>query len=158
MKKNKGILAIVIIVVLIIVVALIVNGGSNDANNDVKELTTEAVTEAATEAVSADQADQGSAPAQTDNQTENPVPSEAQSFFDDYTNLQNEASRKVDTGAISETDYIDFLQKGVEVAQLKEEYEKNGDTEALNKGIDELKPYFYDVAKKIDSELADKFE
>jgi len=64
----------------------------------------------------------------------------------------------VELGNFSEEQYMDFLQKGIEIAQLKDSYENNEDMDALNKGIADVKPYLYEVAGAINSELKDNFK
>lgn len=86
------------------------------------------------------------------------LPTDVKKLIDDFNNLQNEASRKVETGDIEMEKYTDLLQKGIEIAQIKEELEKGGSTDELVKRADEIKPYLYDIAKEMNSDLKDNFK
>ncbi|MGN1317978.1 MAG: hypothetical protein ACI4VF_03110 [Lachnospirales bacterium] len=138
MKKSN--IAVIVIVALIIVVGVIV--GVRNHNNSTKEANASQTTTSQT----------------VTEEEKIPVPEKAQEFFNDYTNLMNEASRKVETGEVKEERYFDLLSKGIEIGQMKENYEKNGLSDELEKQIEEVKPYLYEFAEEIGSELKDKFK
>lgn len=137
MKKSNIIAVIVVVAIVIVAVAFAVNG-HNDDSSSAGEQTTQAVV--------------------TQQEDKIPVPDEAAAFFKDYTDLQNEASRKVETGAVSMEKYTDLLQKGIEIAQMKEQFEQSGANDELNKQIAEVKPWIYQFAKEMNSDLAEKFK
>ncbi len=86
------------------------------------------------------------------------LPTDVKKLIDDFNNLSNEASQKVDKGEIDMETYTDLLQKGIEIAQIKEELESGGSTDELVKKADDIKPYIYDIAVKMDSKLKDNFK
>lgn len=86
------------------------------------------------------------------------LPTDVKKLIDDFNNLQNEASRKVETGDLAMEKYTDLLQKGIEIAQIKEEFEKGGSTDELVKRADDIKPYLYDIAAAMNSDLKDNFK
>lgn len=87
-----------------------------------------------------------------------PLSNDMTQLIDDYTLLQNEASQNVDKGKISEDDYMTLIKDGTNLAALKEEMEKNGESDDLNKRIGECKNRIHDIAVKMGSELSSKFE
>lgn len=141
MKKSNIIAVIIIIAVILIGIAVGVN--NNNSSNTITAETTNT-------------SQQGESEEVTQEEKHN-VPEDAKLFFEDYTNLQNEASRKVETGELNQEKYFDLLEKGIQIAQMKETYETDGLSDELNKEIQEIKPYLYDIAKEMDSELAEKF-
>lgn len=86
------------------------------------------------------------------------MPIDIAKLITDFTNLQNEASKKVDTGEISEEQYFDLLSKGIEIAQIKEEFEAGGATEELETQAENIKPYLYDIAVAMGSSLSENFK
>ncbi len=86
------------------------------------------------------------------------LPTDVKKLIDDFNNLQNEASRNVEKGSLSMEKYTDLLEKGIEIAQIKEEFEKGGATDELVKRADEIKPYIYDIANDMNSDLKDNFK
>ncbi len=135
MKKSNIIAIIIVIVVVVIGIAVGVRNNSQNSKSNATAQNTTAVQE-----------------------EKIPVPDEAAVFFTDYTNLQNEASRKVETGELDMEKYTDLLQKGIEIAQMKETFESNGATDELNKQINDIKPYLYQIAEEMNSDLKDKFK
>lgn len=95
---------------------------------------------------------------QSSNDTENPLDNDMQEVIDNFTLLQNEASQNFDKGIISEEDYMTLIKKGTKLAELKEEIEKNGVSNSTNKKLSECKKEIYDIAVKVGSSLAEKFE
>lgn len=97
---------------------------------------------------------------QESNENNTPAPKLSNDFntlISDYLDLQNEASQKVDKGEVEMDDYTKLLEAGTNLASLKEEAEANGETDDINKRADELKATIYDIAEKMNSDLADKF-
>lgn len=139
MKKSN-------IIAIIIVIAIILIGVAIGISNNNKSGTE-----------STDSSSQGQSAA-VEAESKYEVPEDAQTFFDDYINLQNEASRKVDTGELAQEKYFDLLEKGIQITQMKETYEADGMSDELTKQIAEIKPYLYDIANEMGSDLAAKFE
>lgn len=83
--------------------------------------------------------------------------SRVQEFSSDYISLQNEMSRKVELGEISQEDYTALIQTGIEVAQLKEKTDIGQATQEIENEFNSLKAEVHDFAVKAGSELADKF-
>lgn len=142
MKKSNIIVIIILIAIILIGIAVGVNS-KNNSNTTVVAETTNVSQKNNSEEVTQEE--------------KYKVPEDAKVFFDDYTNLQNEASRKVETGELKQERYFDLLEKGIQIAQMKEAYNKDGLSDELSKQIEEIKPYLYDIANEMNSELAEKF-
>lgn len=95
---------------------------------------------------------------QASDNTEKTLDNDMQTVIDDFTLLQNEASQNVDKGTISEEDYMTLIKAGTKLAELKEEIEKNGVSDSTNKKLGECKKEIHDIAVKVGSSLAEKFE
>lgn len=93
-----------------------------------------------------------------ENITSNKLPTDVAKLITDFTNLQNEASRKVETGELEQEKYMDLLSKGIEIAAIKEKLQAGGATDELVKQADNLKPYLYEIAEDINSDLKDNFK
>lgn len=91
-------------------------------------------------------------------ETPKPLSNDMTSLIDNFTLLQNEASKEVEKGTISEEEYLNLIKEGTNLAVLKEEMEKLGESEDLNKRIGECKNRIYETAVKMGSELADIFQ
>lgn len=74
-----------------------------------------------------------------------------------YSLLQNEASQKFDKGEIDESNYMTLLQAGTTLAALKEEVDKNGQSDAVNQRIADCQKQIKNIAEGMGSELASKF-
>ena len=84
--------------------------------------------------------------------------SRVQEFSANYISLQNEMSRRSETGEISQEDYMSLIQTGIEIAQLKEKTDIGQATQDIENEFNSLKAEVYDFAVKTGSELADKFK
>lgn len=78
-------------------------------------------------------------------------------LIDNYTLLQNEASRKFEMGEITESNYMTLVQAGTNLAALKEEIDKNGQSESVNKRVEDCRKQIKGIAEGMGSEIADKF-
>lgn len=78
-------------------------------------------------------------------------------LIENYSLLQNEASQKFDMGEIDESNYMTLLQAGTTLAALKEEVDKNGQSEAVNQRIADCRKQLKNIAEGMGSELAGKF-
>ncbi len=78
-------------------------------------------------------------------------------LIENYSLLQNEASQMFERGDISESNYMTLLQAGTTLAALKEEVDKNGQSDAVNQRIEECQKQIKNIAEGMGSELADKF-
>ncbi len=81
-----------------------------------------------------------------------------QTLIDNFTLLQNEASQNVDKGVISEEQYMTIIEAGTKLAELKENIEKNGESNSTDKELENCKNEIHDIAVEIKSSLAEKFE
>lgn len=81
-----------------------------------------------------------------------------QTIINNFTLLQNEASQNVDKGVISEEQYMTIIQVGTKLAELKENIEKNGESDSTAKELENCKKEIHDIAVEIKSSLAEKFE
>lgn len=79
-------------------------------------------------------------------------------LIDDFMELQNEASRKVDKGEVDMDDYTALLEAGTDLAALKEETEANGETDEIKQKTADVKSTVYKLASKMNSSLADSFK
>lgn len=95
---------------------------------------------------------------QISDNTEKPLSDDILAVIENFTLLQNEASQNFDKGIISEEDYMTLIKKGTKLAELKEEIEKNGVSDSTNKKLSECKNEIHDIAVKVGSSLAEKFE
>ncbi len=86
-----------------------------------------------------------------------PLSNNMTALIDSYTELQNEASQKFDKGEIDESSYMTLIQAGTNLAMLKEEMEKNGESDSLNARIEDCKKQIKSIAESMNSELASKF-
>ncbi len=90
-----------------------------------------------------------------------PAPTLSNDFnklINDFMELQNEASRKVDMGDVSMDDYTALLEAGTDLASLKEQAEANGETDEIKQKAAEVKSTIHDIAGKMGSSLADNFK
>ena len=90
-----------------------------------------------------------------------PAPTLSNDFnklINDFMDIQNEASRKVDMGDVSMDDYTDLLEAGTDLASLKEQAEANGETDEIKQKTAEVKSTIHDIADKMGSSLADNFK
>ena len=78
-------------------------------------------------------------------------------LIENYSLLQNEASQKFDKGEIDESNYMTLLQAGTTLAALKEEVDKNGQSDAVNQRIADCQKQIKNIAEGMGSELANKF-
>ena len=86
------------------------------------------------------------------------MPTDIAKLINDFNNLQNEASKKVENGTITQEEYMDLLSKGIQIASIKEKFEKNGLSDALLKEANAIKPYLYTIAEKMNSTLKNEFK
>ncbi len=108
---------------------------------------TTAGTETSTAAASAAESSEASAQSGVDLST----------LIDNYSLLQNEASQKFDKGEIDESNYMTLLQAGTTLAALKEEVDKNGQSDAVDQRIADCQKQIKNIAEGMGSELASKF-
>ncbi len=79
-------------------------------------------------------------------------------FSTSYISFQNECSRRVDLGEITQEDYSQLIELGIRLAQLKEKTDA-GQTEAgLENELNSIKKGVYGIASKVNSKLASEFE
>ena len=98
------------------------------------------------------------APAPSNGGSVGTLKSRVQEFSSNYISLQNEMSRKVDLGEISQEDYTALIQTGIEIAQLKEKTDIGQATQDIENEFNTLKANVYDFAVKAGSDIADKFK
>lgn len=114
------------------------------------DITQAAAAETATETLS-------QAQGETVQQEESVPQADLQGLIDNFSLLQNEASQKFDKGEIDEDSYMTLIQAGTTLALLKEEVEKNGQSDAVNKRIADCQEQIKNIAESMGSELAGKF-
>lgn len=95
---------------------------------------------------------------QPEDNNENSSDSGIETLINNFTTLQNEASKNFEKGDISQEDYISLIELGTGLAELRDEIQKNGESEETNKKLQEQKKEIYDMAVKIGSTLAKNFE
>lgn len=87
-----------------------------------------------------------------------PLNNDMNSLIENFTLLQNEASRAVEKGDIAQDEYVTLIQEGTNLATLKDEMEKLGESDELNKRVQNCKERIYNVAVKMGSSLAENFK
>ncbi len=99
--------------------------------------------------------------APSSSEEDKPAPTLSNDFnklINDFMELQNEASRKVDMGDISMDDYTALLEAGTDLAALKEQAEANGETDEIKQKTVDVKSTIHNIADKMGSSLADNFK
>ena len=81
-----------------------------------------------------------------------------QELNDNFTQLLNDASQKVDKGEISENDYTSLIEAGTSLAEIKEDIEKNGEVADTQTRLAKCKEEIHAVAVSMGSPMADKFK
>ena len=87
-----------------------------------------------------------------------PLNNDMNSLIENFTLLQNEASRAVEKGDIAQDEYVTLIQEGTNLATLKDEMEKLGESDELNKRVQNCKERIYNIAVKMGSSLAENFK
>ncbi len=79
-------------------------------------------------------------------------------FSADYISFQNECSRRVDLGEITQEDYTQLLDLGIRLAQLKEKTDAGQVNQGLENELNSIKDTVHSIAVKVNSSLAAEFE
>jgi hypothetical protein len=125
----------------------------DDAVEDDTDETTEATT-----VKSEEKATQKTTEKVAQSETKAPLSNDVSQLIASVIDFQNESSQRYEKGEITEEQYRSIIQLGIEAAQIKEEMEKGGNTEELNKKAEDVKTRTYAVAQKVNSEYADSFK
>ncbi len=129
----------------------------DDVIEDDTDETTEATTVKSEEKTTAKSAEKTTEKA-VQSQTKAPLTSDVSQLVASVIDFQNESSQRYEKGEISEEEYRNIIQLGIEAAQIKEDMEKGGNTEELNKKAEDVKTRTYAVAQKVNSQYADEFK
>jgi hypothetical protein len=94
----------------------------------------------------------------TQAETKAPLTSNVSQLINDVIDFQNDCSKRHELGEISDDDYVNIIQLGIEAAQIKEDMEKGGDTAELDKKAEDVRTRTYAMAQKVNSDYADRFK
>lgn len=78
-------------------------------------------------------------------------------FSSDYISLQNETSRRVDLGEVSQEDYTRLIEAGIAIAELKDMADSGKITADAQSSLEAVRAEVKSIAEKIGSELAGNF-